>query len=162
MNKDILLGQIDEIFLRLDRVASGLTPDDMLKPVALADGESEGWTIGDCLVHLAAWKRNAIRIADYQIGGSPPEDDYPTAILGLNRDGFNADLIVKWKGKTATEILEEHRAAHRLLVGKLSKLSPGRLLVEDEDGLRARKWLKPALSHTVDHLEEQILPVVGG
>lgn len=162
MNKEELLQEIGDIFSRLDKVASDLSSDDMAKAVAWQDDETEGWTVGQCLVHIAAWKRNAAKIAEKQIEGDKPVDDYPTAVLGLNRDGFNAQLLVKWNVKARRETLDEHRFAHELLLGLLEALPEDRLLVEEADGdVRARRWLKPALSHSTNHLEEQILPVVG-
>lgn len=56
MNKEELLHEIGDIFSRLDKVASDLSSEDMVKAVAWQDDET---------------------------AGNQPVDDYPSAVLGL-------------------------------------------------------------------------------
>src|ERR1700704_3517920 len=147
MDRAELLDEIDAAWGRLDSVVSTLEPEEWGRPVNSDEGAGEDWTVKDTVLHIAAWKRNGTRVAIGQQAGEPPEDRYPTQILGLDRDAFNRETWEKWKEATIEAVAAEHRDAHTELRASIATLPEGRVLFSG----RPRHWLRPMLTHPEDH-----------
>jgi hypothetical protein len=151
-----LLQEIDAAWGRLNSVVSALEPEEWERQVHSDEARGEPWSVKDTVIHLAAWKRNGLRVAIGQQAGEPPEDRYPTEILGLDRDAFNKETWEKWREAPIEAVLAEHRAAHGELRAVVALLPEERVLLEG----RPRHWLRPLLTHPEDHLEAQIRPAL--
>jgi hypothetical protein len=146
-----LLAEIDAGWRELDELVAGLAEDDWLRMLPPEDPDADIRTVADVVAHIAAWKQNAMKIAMAQAAAdAEPVDGYPNQVLGFDFNAFNHDVLLEWRGQPSLSVLARHRAAHHGLVAALEPLPDERLLVED----RPRRWLRPALGHLGDHLEE--------
>ncbi len=74
-----------------------------------------GWTLGEHMVHIAAWERRYTR----QVTGSPKNLGYPSAW-----EKFNDAVYSEWRGVEPDAARAEYLAAHVGLVAAVSALSP--------------------------------------
>ncbi len=74
-----------------------------------------GWTLGDHLIHLAAWERRFTRT----VTGLPKVLPYPS-----HWQKFNDAVYAEWQGVEAGEARAEYEAAHAGLVSAVSALPP--------------------------------------
>jgi hypothetical protein len=151
MTRADLLAAIDAEWRALDELVQGIEPKQFELRV-LADEAPEPWRVRDLLVHLAAWKRNAIRAGHRR----EDRDDYPADVLGLDMDEFNRTVLVTWRERPLRDVLDEHSRAHQDLVAMVVEM-PLELLTVDG---RPRRWLAPALEHTRGHLEGHLRPAL--
>ena len=151
MNRAELWAEIDRRWRDLDGLVAGLAEDDWRRMVPAEDPDADIRTVADVVAHIAAWKQNAMIIAMAQAAAdAEPVDGYPNQVLEFDFNAFNHDVLLEWRGQPPTSVLARHRAAHHGLVAALEPLPDERLLVED----RPRRWLRPALGHLGDHLDE--------
>ncbi len=73
-----------------------------------------GWTLGEHLVHVAAWERRYARVVS-RLPRVGPSD----------WQRFNDAVYEKWRGVDPERARAEYRAAHRYLVKALKALPPG-------------------------------------
>ena len=73
------------------------------------------------LVHIAAWKRNTIRVIDMVRAdpASVPDSGTPDDILKIDFEAFNREEQARWDTCSLDEALTEHRAAHAELLAAL-------------------------------------------
>ena len=83
--------------------------DDLLRRVG---GE---WTLGEHLVHIAAWERRFTR----QVTGLPKVLPYPS-----EWQKFNDAVFAEWGGVEPTAARTEYNAAHTGLVDAVAALPP--------------------------------------
>lgn len=143
------LAVIDREFQRLNDVLDNLSPEAMARPAFDPEFGSAPWTVKDLLVHMAAWKRNAIRVSEMVKSdpSSVPESGTPDEILDIDVDQFNRDTYDRWQGSSLDEALAEHRAAHVELMTALESL-PGELVPQPTS---RNIWPYPAIWHVKMH-----------
>jgi len=73
-----------------------------------------GWTLGEHLVHLAAWERRYARV----VSGAP-KLPYPS-----NWQKFNDAVYEKWQGVSPAAARAEYAGANREMVAAVSALPP--------------------------------------
>lgn len=93
---------LDELGLSLDR------DEDLLGEVG------GGWTLGEHLVHLAAWERRYARV----VSGAP-RLPYPS-----NWQKFNDAVHARWQGVAPAEARAEYEGAYEEMVAAVSALAP--------------------------------------
>jgi len=74
-----------------------------------------GWTLGEHLVHLAAWERRYARVVS-----KAPRLPYPSSW-----QKFNDAVYAKWKGVSPQAARKEYESARREMVAAVSGLPPG-------------------------------------
>ncbi|CAN5193439.1 hypothetical protein BH18CHL2_BH18CHL2_06790 [soil metagenome] len=137
------LSLVDTEWRRWERLVAQLRVEDYMVPVFEAEGAADSWTIRDVLAHIAAWKRNTIRVAEvHAAGGSPPLDETPDETLQVDVKAFNDEVYRRWHAASVPDIVAEHQAAHRELVAVL-----GRLPIAKIPSHPTRTWLYPATWH---------------
>jgi hypothetical protein len=134
---------------RLNGTLDSASSEQML--VAAFDPEfgSDPWTIKDLLVHIAAWKRNTIRVVEMVRAdpGSVPELGTPDDILEIDYDAFNRDLQARWAACSLDEAESEHRAAHADLMAALETIPLERI----PEPVTRNIWPYPAIWHSKAH-----------
>ena len=118
---------LDELGLSLDGDA------DLMKQVG------GGWTLGEHLVHLAAWERRYARV----VSGAP-RLAYPSSW-----QKFNDAVYAEWKGVTPAAAREEYEGARREMVDAVSALPPDG--DPERPGLFSGWDLSAAASHYREH-----------
>ena len=73
-----------------------------------------GWTLGEHLVHVAAWERRYGRV----VSGAPK------LLHPSNWQKFNDAVYAEWRGVSPTRARTEYADAHRELVAAVAALSP--------------------------------------
>jgi uncharacterized protein (TIGR03083 family) len=140
---------IEREFQRLNEVIEGLSPDVMSRPAFDPEFGSAPWTAKDLLAHMAAWKRNALRVCEMVRSdpASVPSAGTPDEILDIDVERFNRETFERWKARSLDEALAEHRAAHQDLVSALRSLPP-ELIPEPTT---RNIWPYPAIWHVKMH-----------
>jgi uncharacterized protein (TIGR03083 family) len=140
---------IDREFRRLNDVLDGLSPDAMERPAFDPEFGSAPWTVKDLLVHMAAWKRNALRVSEMVKSdpSSVPDVGTPDEILEIDVDQFNRDTYERWRERSLNEALAEHRAAHEELVSAMESL-PSEVIPSPTS---RNIWPYPAIWHVKMH-----------
>lgn len=140
---------IEREYQRLNDVLKDLSPETMERPAFDPEFGSAPWTVKDLLVHMAAWKRNAIRVLEMVKSdpSSVPSAGTPDEILDVDVDEFNRETYERWKERSLEEALAEHRAAHQELVSRLESLSPEQIPQPTSRNI----WPYPAIWHVKMH-----------
>lgn len=115
---------IDREYQRLNDVLDGLSPEAMERPAFDPEFGTAPWTVKDLLTHMAAWKRNVIRVSQ-MVKADPtsvPDARTPDEILDIDVDQFNRETYERWRERSLEEALAEHHAAHEELVTALQSL----------------------------------------
>jgi uncharacterized damage-inducible protein DinB len=143
------LAVIEREFQRLNDVLKDLSPEAMERPAFDPEFGSAPWTVKDLLVHMAAWKRNALRVLEMVKSdpSSVPAAGTPDEILGIDVDEFNRDTYERWKERSLNEALSEHRAAHQELVSGLESLPSEQIPQPTSRNI----WPYPAIWHVKMH-----------
>ena len=143
------LAVIDREYRRLNDILDGLSPDAMEGPAFDPEFGSAPWTVKDLLTHMAAWKRNAIRVGEMVKSdpSSVPAAGTPDQILEIDVDQFNRDTYERWRDRPLDEALAEHRGRHEELVRALRSL-PGELIPPPTS---RNIWPYPAIWHVKMH-----------
>ena len=97
-----------------------------------------GWSLGEHLVHVAAWERRYGRVVARQPRVGPSD-----------WQKFNDAVYEKWKGVGAEQARAEYRSAHRFLVKAIRALPPGG--DRSRPGLFTGWDLGAVLSHYREH-----------
>ena len=97
-----------------------------------------GWTLGEHLVHLAAWERRYARVVSRRPRLGPS-----------HWQKFNDAVYEEWRGVTPEAARKEYRAAHRQLRRALRALPPGG--DPKRPGLLEGWDLSAVLSHYREH-----------
>mgnify|MGYP003622947788 CR=1 FL=1 len=144
-----LVREVRAAWEELDGVVRGLSESELDRQVPGLGEGADTWTVKDVVAHLAAWRRNAARVATLQaLPTARRLNALPGAVLGLRTPDFNADLLRRWRSRTAAEVLEEHRESFETLVAALDRVPEERLLIRKRSVL----WLTPAIGHPRVHL----------
>lgn len=140
---------IDREYQRLNEVLDNLSPETMEHPAFDPEFGSAPWTVKDLLVHMAAWKRNAIRVCEMVKSdpSSVPESGTPDEILQIDVDQFNRDTYERWRESSLDEALAEHRAAHQELLTALQSLPREQVPHPTSRNI----WPYPAIWHVKMH-----------
>ena len=111
---------------RLNETLDSLTPGQMEQPAFDPEFGGAPWTVKDLLVHIAAWKRNTIRVIELVRAdpGSVPGSGTPDEILEIDFESFNAEQQARWASCLLDDALIEHRAAHDELLAALASIPP--------------------------------------
>jgi hypothetical protein len=96
-------------FRLLDRLVARLTPSQWKMPVPRSETK-DPWTVKDVLAHITYWKSGVTLSA---MGKSRP----PESRLKIN-DG-NRVVYLRWKKRSAKEVLAWHRQVHKDLLKAL-------------------------------------------
>ena len=124
--------------------------------------QRERWSPVDTLIHVTAWKDNALRIARSQAeaGASIPDASVGSApILGLEVDDFNAETLRTHEGWTLERALAWSDEVHRDLLDAIRRLPADRLIVPEGPHGIVGWLLLPAIEHPPEHrlrLERQL------
>lgn len=144
-----LLREVRAAWEELDGVVRGLSKSEFARQVPDLGEGANTWTVKDVVAHLAAWRRNAARVATLQrLPTARRINALPGAVLGLRTHDFNADLLRHWQRRSAAEVLEEHRESFETLLAALDRVPEERLLFRKRSVL----WLTPAIGHPRVHL----------
>lgn len=140
---------IEREWVRLNEVLGSLTPEQVARPAFDPEFGGAPWTVKDLLVHIAAWKRNMIRVIDMLRADptSVPSAGTPDEILDIDFEAFNREQQARWASCSLQDALEEHRAAHAGLVAALGSI-PAELIPEPTS---RNIWPYPAIWHTRMH-----------
>jgi hypothetical protein len=140
---------IEREYERLNDVLKGLSAETMERPAFDPEFGSASWTVKDLLVHMAAWKRNAIRVLEMVKSdpSSVPSAGTPDVILDIDVDEFNRETYERWKGRSLDEALAEHRAAHQDLMSGLDSLPSEQIPQPTSRNI----WPYPAIWHVKMH-----------
>lgn len=78
---------------RLNETLDSLTPEHMERPAFDPEFGGAPWTVKDLLVHIAAWKRNTIRVIELVRAdpASVPGTGTPDEILEIDFEAFNGN-----------------------------------------------------------------------
>jgi hypothetical protein len=137
------LALIDTEWRRWERLITRIGPDDFTQQLFESESGSATWTIRDVLTHIAAWKRNTIRVAQmHEAGAELPLEVTPDEVLGIDVNAFNDDVYRQWRDRSVDEAIAEHRSAHAELMAILRRLPPGKIPPHP-----TRTWLYPATWH---------------
>jgi DinB family protein len=134
---------------RLNETLDSLTPEQMERPAFDPEFGGTPWTVKDLLVHIAAWKRNTIRVIDLVRAdpASVPESGTPDDILKIDFEAFNQEQQARWASCSLDEALTEHRAAHDELLAALASIPPEQI----PEPTTRNIWPYPAIWHTRMH-----------
>jgi uncharacterized damage-inducible protein DinB len=140
---------IEREYQRLNNVLKDLSPETMQRPAFDPEFGSAPWTVKDLLVHIAAWKRSAMRVLDMVRSdpSSVPAAGTPDEILDIDVDQFNKDTYERWKETSLDEALAEHRTAHEELTAALESLPPEQIPEPTSRNI----WPYPAIWHVKMH-----------
>ncbi len=134
---------------RLNETLDSLTPEQMERPAFDPEFGGAPWTVKDLLVHIAAWKRNTIRVIEL-IRADPasvPGTGTPDEILEIDFEAFNGEQQARWASCSLDDALIEHRTAHDELLAALASIPP-ELIPEPTT---RNIWPYPAIWHTRMH-----------
>ena len=134
---------------RLNETLDSLTPGQMERPAFDPEFGGAPWTVKDLLVHIAAWKRNTIRVIELVRAdpGSVPGAGTPDEILEIDFESFNAEQQARWASCSLDDALIEHRAAHDELLAALASIPPALI----PEPTTRNIWPYPAIWHTRMH-----------
>ena len=143
------LAVINREYRRLNDVLDGLSPEALERPAFDPEFGSAPWTVKDLLAHMAAWKRNAIRVSEMVKAdpSSVPDSGTPDEIRDIDVEQFNRDTYERWHDRSLEEALAEHRAAHEELVNALQSLPPELVPPPTSRNI----WPYPAIWHVKMH-----------
>ncbi|MBJ7597511.1 MAG: hypothetical protein DLM67_02360 [Candidatus Nephthysia bennettiae] len=121
------LDRIERSWQALDDLAGGLDSDRLQTPV------SDGWTVKDHLIHLAAWEDSLLALLESRdraaAMGAPGLEEAGT-------DAINAAVHVQHRDDAPEEAVSGFRESHRRLLDRLGQLS-------DEDLSRPYSYYQP-------------------
>jgi hypothetical protein len=146
------------IFAALDRAHAPWM--DLMRRVtdAMAAIRPEGgWSATDLLLHVAAWKENAIRVAEQQADPDAPFVDPtfgPGRALGIDVDAFNDEFTSTHRDWSRERALAWSEDVHARLLAALLALPPERLMGGADDHRAWRWYWRPGVIHPEEHLED--------
>ena len=150
-DREGLMREVRASWDELDGVVRGLSDADFRRRVPGMGEGADTWTVKDVVAHLAAWRRNAERVAALQSRRpSRRLNAFPGAVLGLRTGEFNAALLERWQDRSIDEVLMEHRQSFRALMSAVEALPVDRLLSRKRTVL----WLTPVIGHPRSHLPD--------
>ena len=140
---------IEREWQRLNEVLRSLTPEQVERPAFDPEFGGARWTVKDLLVHIAAWKRNTIRVIEMvrTDPSSVPDAGTPDEILEIDFEAFNREQQERWASCSLEDALAEHRAAHEELVAALREIP----LADIPEPTSRNIWPYPAIWHTKMH-----------
>lgn len=154
MDRVELMAEIERRWRLIDDLVAEADTSVLARPAGGPEAPPEGWSVGEVLLHMAAWKRRALAVARVMAEKPSTSNDEANDLLFTGWQVFNNGHRDRSRGTDARSILVEHSAAHVELVAALEALPEACLL---ERG-RARLWLRPLMAHTFDHLKPDLLP----
>ncbi|MGH2471840.1 MAG: DinB family protein [Candidatus Limnocylindria bacterium] len=117
------LALIDTEWRRWERLIGRIGVDDFTRQLFDGEGGSATWTIRDVLTHIAAWKRNTIRVAQmHEADAGLSLELTPDEVLRIDVNKFNDDVYQRWRNRPVAEAVAEHRSAHAELMAVLRRL----------------------------------------
>jgi hypothetical protein len=150
-----LMREIESRWRELDGVVRALDASALDRQVPGMGEGAATWTVKDVIAHLAAWRRNAAKVAALQAEpDAEPVNNFPGRVLGFRTDDFNAQLLAEWRDRPGPVVLEEHQASYEALVQALAAVPEPRLVIRKRSAL----WLTPAIGHPRVHLADLRLP----
>ena len=156
MNRAELMAEIDRRWRMIDDLVKESSYDDLAAVAGGPEAPPDGWTVGEVLIHMAGWKRRALDIAYLLTAKPDAPDSEVNDRLFSEWESWNAGHRDRAKGIGPDDILSEHHAAHRALIQAISALPDECLLAGGKD----RRWLRPLMAHTFDHLDSDLKPVL--
>ncbi len=128
-----------------------------LSPEEASERPDGGWSAVDSLIHIAAWKENALTIARSQAESGAPELDPKkgsAGILGISVDAFNDEVARShqdWSLDRATAWADRVDADLRAAIAAL----PDQRVIGGRGRHGARFWISlPGMSHPPEHRRE--------
>jgi uncharacterized protein (TIGR03083 family) len=114
MKRNELVDRIDRSWRELDDLASNVDDELLRAPV------SDGWTVKDHLVHLAAWEESLLALLEGRdraaAMGVPGMEDAGT-------EAINAAVFDQHRDQAPDQALAGFRQTHRRLLDRLAQLS---------------------------------------
>ncbi len=140
---------IDREWTRIGETIEGLSDAEMERPAFDPEFGESPWTVKVLLVHMAAWKRNMLRVAEMVRAdpSSVPSTGTPDEILQIDFDAFNREQQARWGHCSLDEALTEHRAAHAELLAALATIPDEAIPLPDSRNI----WPYPAIWHVKAH-----------
>lgn len=137
------LALIDTEWLRWERLIGRIADDDFTRQLFEGEAGSAAWTVLDVLAHIAAWKRNLIRVAEkHEAGAELSLEATPDEVLGIDVHAFNDEVYRRWRDRSVAEAIAEHRSAHVELMAILERLPAEKIPPHER-----QTWLYPATFH---------------
>ena len=99
-NREEVIERTIREFELLDHLVANLTKDDWERRL-LRPETKDPWTVKDALAHITHWKADAVRSARGQ--RRPPEE------RGLNENGGDNRICVRWRDRPPQDVLSWHR-----------------------------------------------------
>ena len=134
-------------FKRLDRLVRKLTPAQWKLPLGRPETK-DSWTVKDSLAHITHWKADQIRRFRRQ---RPPADE-----RGLDITAGNHLIYLRWRKRSAKEVLAWHRKVQRDLLAALQE-APAELFRRE----RGADWPYDLDGHSADHRTRDIERALG-
>ena len=140
MDKDTLTMREDEAWAEFRAAIEGLTPDELEKPGANADG----WSMKDVLWHIAHWWNDLAGMLEEVIEGGtfvePPEDDEAT-------NAENAQVLEASRQMTIDAVESGVEVARARLLAAWDE-------VPEVDEALERWFVWETIEHYEEHLED--------
>ena len=136
-------------FELLDHLVAGLTKEDWEQPLARPETK-DPWTVKDALAHITHWKADAARSARGQ--RRPPEE------RGLQENGANHLIYLRWRDRPPQEVLAWHRQVQEEVLAAL-RAAPDRWFSGRE---RRQEWPYDLDGHSAYHRAKDIERALAG
>jgi hypothetical protein len=151
------MAEIDRRWHLIDHLVQKASMAQLLEAAPSGEAEASGWTVAEVLLHMAGWKRRAL-VSAVWLGRDPEaHDEKINSAEFADWREYNDGLQGRSAGIGIDQILVEHQAAHAELIAAVSGLPDSCLLTDGNP----RRWLRPLLAHTYDHLESDLRPILG-
>ena len=115
-----LLAELDREWAHIERICSGLSETDMVKP-----GVEGQWSIKDILCHLSAWEKFLLDRLGMVMTGQPPF--YPVLSSWDDVHRFNAQVYTENKDRPLNSVIIEFRSLYRGVMTVIEALNDEQL-----------------------------------
>lgn len=127
----------------LDQLLADLSEPDWLQLVPRPEGK-DPWTVKDTVAHVTHWKADVIR--SIRRGRRPLEE------RGLNWTDGNRLVYLRWRDRSASEVLAWHRQVHAEVLSALHAAPDTWFTAKD----RSPEWPNDLAGHITYHRVKDI------
>jgi hypothetical protein len=147
-NREEVIERTIREFELLDRLVANLTSEDWER-LLLRPETKDPWTVKDALVHITHWKADIGRTAR----GLPR----PVEERGLGESEGNRLVYLRWRERSAQEVLDWHRQVHADVLAALRE-APDEWFSGKE---RKEEWPNDLDGHSAYHRVKDIERALG-
>ncbi len=142
-SRDEVIERTIREFELLDALLAGLTDEDWQLPLARSETK-DPWTVKDAVAHITHWKADVARSARRQ--------PVPAEERGLGINDGNRLVYLRWRDRSAQEVLAWHRRVHEDVLAALRE-APAEWFYGRE---RKAEWPNDLDSHSAYHRVKDI------